>query len=94
MEKVINILGVPYTVEEVECVDKGTLCKGQINYMTGRILIDKTLPKEHKDVVLMHEILHAVFDLLGYDDLATDESKVQGIATALHQVITSQKIFS
>ena len=41
----------------------------------------------------MHEILHAVFDLLGMEELAENEKAVQSIATALHQVFIAQSIF-
>lgn len=86
-DKMLNILGLIYTVEEVECVSKDELRRGEINFLTNRIKIDKTMPRDLKNQVLMHEITHAIFDLLGYEDLCTDENKVQSIATALHQVI-------
>ncbi len=93
MIREINILGVVYQVNEVDVVDKEDLCKGKINYLTNEIRIDKGLVQSAKEQTLMHEILHAVFDLLGLDELNADESKVQGIATALHQIFTSQDIF-
>lgn len=86
-DKTLNILGLIYTVEEVECVSKDELRRGEINFLANRIKIDKTMPGDLKNQVLMHEIMHAIFDLLGYEDLCTDENKVQSIATALHQVI-------
>lgn len=89
----INILGVIYDVQEVEYVNKFEPRKGEINYLTNEILVDRSMPKDLKDQVLTHEILHAVFDLLGMDDLGDDEGKVQRIATALHQVFTTQNIF-
>lgn len=94
MIKEINILGVVYRVNEVDVVDKEEFCKGKINYLTNEIRIDKGLVQSDKEQTLMREILHAVFDLLGLDELNADESKVQGIATALHHVFTSQTIFS
>ena len=90
----IDVLGVKFTVSEVDTVNKTNPRKGEIDYLTNEIRIDSNMPKTLKDQVLMHEILHAVFDLLGFDELAEDESKVQGLATALHQVFTSQIIFS
>ena len=90
----LNILGVIYTVEEVDTVNKTDPRKGEINYLTNEIRIDKNMPLSLKNQVLMHEILHATFDLLGFDELAEDEKKVQSIATALHQIFTSQTIFS
>lgn len=77
----INILGVIYQVNEVDVVDKEELCKGKINYITNEIRIDRGLVQSAKEQTLMHEILHAVFDLLGLDEVNADENKVQGIAT-------------
>lgn len=93
MIKEINIMGVIYQVNEVDVVDKEELCRGKIDYMTNEIRIDRGLVQSAKEQTLMHEILHAVFDLLGLYELNEDESKVQGIATALHQVFISQAIF-
>ena len=90
----LNILGVIYIVKEVDTVNKANPRRGEINYLTNEIRIDKNMPKSLKEQVLMHEILHAVFDLLGLDELAEDEEKVQSIATALHHVFSTQTIFS
>lgn len=92
--KEINILGMTYRIEEVDCVNKFEPRKGEIDFMTNEIRIDKSLPIDLKEQVLTHEILHAVFDLLGMDELCEDENKVQSLATALHQVFSEQPIFS
>lgn len=92
--KRLNILGVLYEVKEVDVVNKTEPRRGEINYLTNEIRIDKNMPKSLKEQVLMHEIMHAVFDLLGLHELGEDEEKVQSIATALHHVFTSQIIFS
>lgn len=94
MIREIDILGVIYTVEEVDTVNKTNPRRGQINFLTNVIKIDKNMPKTLKEQVLMHEILHAVFDLLGLEKLSDDEKKVQSIATALHQIFATQSIFS
>lgn len=93
-DREINILGIIYKVKEVDTVNKTNPRRGELNYLTNEIRIDKNMPKSLKEQVLMHEILHAVFDLLGLDKLAEDEKKVQSIATALHQVFSTQVIFS
>ena len=87
MTKAVRILGLDYEIEEVECVSKEELRKGEINFLINRIRIDKSMPEDLKKQVLIHEMMHAIFDLLGFEDLYTDENKVQSIATALHQVI-------
>ena len=93
--KEVNILGVTYTVEEVDTVNKTSPRRGEINYLTNELKIDKNMPISLKEQVLMHEILHAVFDLIGLDKLAEDEKKVQSIATALHHVFSyNAPIFS
>ena len=94
MVRELNILGVRFTVEEVECVSKEELRKGEINYLDCAIRIDRNLPKESREQVLMHEILHAICELMGYEKLGMNEKKMQGLATALHQVFTAQTIFS
>lgn len=94
MKRKINILGLTYTVEEVDTVNKIEPRKGEINYLSNEIRIDKSMPTDLKNQVLMHEILHAVFELLGFSELAEDENKVQSIATALHHVFSTQTIFS
>lgn len=94
MKRSINILGLNYTIEEVDTVNKFELSKGEINYLSNEIRIDKNMPEDLKNQVLMHEILHAVFELLGMRELAEDEDKVQSIATALHLVFSTQTIFS
>lgn len=92
--KTINILGVEFKVSYVDCVDKFSPKKGEINYLTNEIRIDDSMPKDLKNQVLCHEIMHAIFDLLGMDEQAENEQMVQSLATAVHQVFKSQSIFS
>ena len=44
--KEINILGMKYRIEEVDCVNKFEPRKGEIDFMTNEIRIDKSLPIE------------------------------------------------
>lgn len=94
MLKSVNILGVDYKINEVECVNKNEPRKGEVNYLTCEIKIDRAMPEKLKEQTLMHEILHATFEAIGLFDLAQDEEKVQSIATALHQIFAAQTIFS
>lgn len=93
-DRIINILGVIYQVKEVDTVNKTNPRRGEINFLTNEIRIDRSMPESLKEQVLMHEILHAIFDLLGFEDLGEDEKMVQSIATALHHVFSTQIIFS
>lgn len=94
MIKEVNVLGMHYKIEEVECVSKDCLEKGEIRFLENRILIDKTMPEELKEQTLMHEIIHAICAGLGLEELNQDEQTVQSLATALHCLFKSQVIFS
>lgn len=91
MSKSINILGIPYEVREVEVVDKYNPSNGMINYQGCTIEIDRNLPVNLKNRVLLHEIVHGILNLLGYAEDAENEQKVQGLATALHLLMMSQE---
>lgn len=89
----VKILGVDYAVEEVDCVDKYSPKRGEVDNLKCVIKIDKTMPPDAKDQTLMHEIMHAIFDRLGYFELCDDEEKVQGIGMAVHQLFSTQNVF-
>ncbi len=85
----INILGIPYEIREVDVVNKYDPADGEIDYENCVISIDRNLPTALKNQVLLHEVLHGILNLLGYREDAKDEQKVQGLATALHLLLTS-----
>lgn len=94
MLKEINILEVIFSINEVEVVNKENPKKGEINFLTNEIRIDKNMPNSLKEQVLTHEILHAICDLLGFEEIGENETAVQSIATAIHHVFKTQVIFS
>lgn len=89
---IIDILGIPYTIKEVECVNKDELRKGQINFLSQEILLDKTMTKENKKITLLHETIHGIAEALGFD---LEENRVQSLATALYYVAShNSKLFT
>lgn len=84
LPKELRILGLTYRIEEVECVNKISAEKGEINFLTHEIKIDKSMPQDLKEQTLLHEVIHAVFDSLGMYELNDDERTVQSLATALY----------
>lgn len=85
----INILGIPYEVVEVDTIDKSVRIFGHIDYPNQIIKLEKGMGKQYREQTLLHEIVHGIFEGLGYDDLNADEEKVQGIASVLYQVLSS-----
>lgn len=93
MTKKINLLGIDITVNEVDVVCKEDPMRGMYDYLTATIKLDRNMPVSMKNNVLIHELLHAMFDLLGYEELRDDEQKVQAIATALNQLFQQDVFF-
>ena len=90
----INVLGVDVSVKEVDVVCKEDPMRGMYDYLTATITIDRNMPTTMKNNVLAHELLHAIFDMLGYEELRDDEQKVQSIATAIYQVFGQNVFFT
>ena len=83
----LKILGIIYQVQEVDYISKENLVLGQIDYINQTIQIDKSLSKEKKTQVLIHEILHGICEELGLDEINDNEQAIQGIACALSEII-------
>ena len=86
--KTINILGIPFVVEEVPVIDeeKEGVTVGITIHSQAKILLKQGTPKDLKESVLYHEVLHAILELLGYSELTCDETFVQGLSNAIYQM--------
>ena len=91
--KKIKICGIPFKVKEVEVIDEADegIVQGKIIYSQGKIFIKKSLPKKMKKPVLYHEVVHGILMELGYSDLATDETLVQGLSNELYRMFDFKK---
>lgn len=94
LPSMVNILGVPYSVQEKAIVSRDEPRKGEIDFIKCEITIDEALPDASKVQVLFHECLHAICDLLGFYDIGEDENKVQALATGLHLVLKENNLIS
>ena len=91
-ERKIKILGVEFIIRIVETVDKTDPDRiGSVDFKSCIIRIDRDLPLYMRNQVLTHEIVHSILYLLGYYEDYENEQKVQGLATALHLLMTSQE---
>lgn len=93
MIKSFYIGGIKYTVEEVDNIEGRVL--GQCYLADKKIFIAKSsygreVTDEGKEQTLIHEVIHAILDELGYTDLSGDEKFVQSFSLLLHQFYVSK----
>lgn len=85
----VTIMGIPYKVTEVDVVRKNEALWGEIDYQKQEIRLDKELAPQKKEQVFTHEVLHGILEAIGEKELNEDENLVQGISSALYQVLAS-----
>ncbi len=82
----MKICGVNYEiVEEDDIFNSDGNHFGQIDYMKGKIYLNKNLSDDVKQETLCHEITHALLVYIGRQDLSNDEPFVQALGNAIHQ---------
>ena len=92
----IKIMGIPFKIVEKAVVCKGEsgITRGAIDFSNDTIEIDEELSAERKEQVIIHEVIHAIFDLIGDEELTKDERTVQSLSAALYCVIKENNLFS
>ena len=88
LPKKLYICGIKF-----EIVEKPVICKGDAG-LNDTIEIDSELSDDRKVQVLIHECLHAIFDLSGNTEICTDEKAVQSIATAVYCTLKENNLLS
>ena len=88
----LKIGGKTYKVEITDKLDSGNInCTGEICYRDLIIRICPSAPGR-AEADFLHEMLHGVFDHLGYTE--HDEKKIDELANALYMIIQDHpKIF-
>jgi len=82
----MKICGVDYEIIETDDIfnsDGGHFA--QINYMDGKIYLNKNMCDSAKIEALTHEVTHALLVYIGRQDLSNDESFVQALGNAINQ---------
>lgn len=83
----INICGIPFTIKEVNEIPadvEGEIVHGEIHHSKSEILLRESLPKELKQLALIHEWVHGILVMIGRNDLSDEEVLVQNIALAIY----------
>jgi Zn-dependent peptidase ImmA (M78 family) len=93
MKKKLKILGMNYTIHYLEqpVLDGSVVC-GYCDPNEQVIVINSTKPDQAQRITLIHEILHAIFEALGFMEEYTNERLITSLATSLHQVFNDNKL--
>lgn len=65
-------------------------CYGEINYDERKIYLSNEYSEEQQKVTFIHELLHAISDMYGIDNL--DENTVTKTANALYIVLKDNEL--
>lgn len=82
----IKILNLTYEIKEVPIIDHDETTMGMVSHHDQVIYIKNNLTEERKEVVLIHEIIHSIFQQLEFTEENENEHLVQSLATAIYQV--------
>jgi hypothetical protein len=90
--KTLKIGGHIYTVEVVDRLVSGINYVGEIDYNNNKISISKNQDVNRQHQTFLHEVIHGIYNNLGYTD--HDEKQVDELAHALYQLIVDNpKLF-
>lgn len=90
----IRILGIDYSVREVQIINDDDTIMGLCRYQANEILIKKGLSDADKKITLIHEILHAVLGQLGFDNENDNENMIKSLSTSLYLVLDENGLLS
>jgi len=89
----IKILNLEFEIQEVTEISHGSENIGETDHIKQIIYIKKNLSSERKNVVILHEILHSIFEQLGFDEQHDDELLINALSTALYRVLVDNALF-
>lgn len=88
--EVIKIGGINYKVKTVTACDEDDLnIDGKILFPIQEIRIKKGLEKQYEENILLHEIVHGIFQFCGWEQ---NEENVTRLSNALYQVLKDNDI--
>jgi hypothetical protein len=87
----IKIGGIDYKVKIVnECDEDDSNVDGKINFPKQEIRIKKGLEAQYQENVLLHEIIHGIFEFCGWEQ---NEENTIRLSNALYQVLKDNNLF-
>lgn len=87
----IDVAGINYEIKEVDGLSEEHGLGGQILYEKGIIKIDANMCQDKKEQILVHELLHSIFNEAGYDK--HDEDTINRLGIVLYQVLKNNNLY-
>ena len=78
--KTLKILGINFQINFIEDHSRTDLCMGRVDIKTATINISKIMPEDNQRAIMLHEVIHAIDDMLSLD---LSEQQVTCIAAVL-----------
>jgi len=89
-DKFIKFDGIKYNIEEKDKSNDNNM--GQVLYKKGIIEIDNSMPKDVKQITLMHECTHIILAHIGESELNNKEDFVERLGNAFYRLIKDNPI--
>ena len=91
---IIDVLGLDFEVIETPVIEHGSNEIGRVDHIKQKIYLLDSLTKEIKKVVLVHEILHSIFEQLGFNEEHDNEHLIDCLAKSIIQIFSKNKDFT
>lgn len=88
---VIEVMGVPYTVKDINPPSRDDGFMGRTDPLLCEITINNILSPEQREVTLIHEWIHAIWSNLGVTQEEQDEVKINALALELNRRLNADK---
>lgn len=89
--EIIKIGGIDYRIKLVnECDEDDLNIDGKIIFPKQEIRIKKGLEKQYEESILLHEIIHGIFEFCGW---VQNEENITRLSNALYQVLRDNALF-
>jgi len=89
----VNVFGSTWTIKELSSREleslRGFSCDGFCDYDEEVVYIASDITIHRKGVVLAHELLHALFDFVGFEDDSKTEALVHRLEHGLFDLVNS-----
>ena len=89
--RTVVVDGKEYRIELVERINRDSFLMGETDFVEQVIRIDGSLKRDRRREVLLHELLHCVFESAGDRESNEDERLICTIASGFNQILSQNE---